>query len=50
MHPPVHSERATRTPAQLFADYLATEAVDDARLGTLFDELHDLVTTTPTAD
>ena len=50
---PVHSratsERSTRTPARLFADYLATEAVDDARLGALFDELHDLVTTTPAA-
>ncbi|MGZ4618086.1 MAG: exonuclease SbcCD subunit D C-terminal domain-containing protein, partial [Frankiaceae bacterium] len=50
VHPRAHSERATRTPAQLFADYLATEAVADARLGTLFDELHDLVTTTPAVE
>jgi hypothetical protein len=46
----VHSERGTRTPAQLFADYLATEAVADPRLGALFDELHDLVTTTSMTD
>jgi exonuclease SbcD len=50
VHPPVHSERGTRTPAQLFADYLATEAVADPGLGALFDELHDLVTTTPMTD
>jgi exonuclease SbcD len=50
VHSTVRSARATRTPAQLFADYLATEAVDDARLGTLFDELHDVVTTTPAAE
>lgn len=32
---------AARTPAELFADYCTSAAVDDPRLNRLFDELHD---------
>lgn len=32
---------ATKTPAQLFADYCSTTGVDDPRVARLFDELHD---------
>lgn len=32
---------AARTPAQLFADYCAVAGVDDDRVGSLFDVLHD---------
>jgi exonuclease SbcD len=32
-------DRAGRTPRQLFDQYLTEQGVDDARLGTLFDEL-----------
>jgi exonuclease SbcD len=38
-------DRATRTPAQLFADYCATRQVSDQKLTALFAELHDEVTT-----
>ena len=32
---------AARTPAERFADYCTSAAVDDPRLNRLFDELHD---------
>ncbi|HST85075.1 MAG TPA: exonuclease SbcCD subunit D [Kineosporiaceae bacterium] len=37
-------DHATRTPGQLFADYCAAEDVADARVATLFGQLHDQVT------
>ncbi|HEY6786001.1 MAG TPA: exonuclease subunit SbcD [Trebonia sp.] len=36
--------RATRTPAQLFAEYCASRQATDARVTALFGELHDEVT------
>ena len=38
--------RTARTPGQLFAEYCATRDVSDARVATLFEELHDEVTAT----
>jgi DNA repair protein SbcD/Mre11 len=38
------AERATKTPAQLFADYCASAGVADPRVSRLFDELHDELT------
>ena len=38
--------RTARTPGQLFAEYCATREVSDARVATLFEELHDEVTAT----
>ena len=35
---------AMRTPGQLFADYCASVQVQDARVATLFGQLHDEVT------
>jgi hypothetical protein len=32
------------TPGQLFADYCASEQVQDARVAALFGQLHDEVT------
>ncbi len=40
----VSVDHATRTPGQLFADYCASENVDDPRVAALFDGLHDQVT------
>jgi exonuclease SbcD len=37
---------AIRTPDQLFADYCASEQVQDARVAALFGQLHDEVTAT----
>jgi exonuclease SbcD len=37
-------DHASRTPGQLFADYCASANVDDERVATLFDQLHDQVT------
>jgi exonuclease SbcD len=37
-------DHATRTPGQLFADYCASEDVDDPRVAGLFGQLHDEVT------
>jgi exonuclease SbcD len=37
-------DHASRTPGQLFADYCAAEDVADARVATLFGQLHDQVT------
>jgi exonuclease SbcD len=34
-------DHAGRTPGELFAAYLAEAQVDDARVGKLFDQLHD---------
>ena len=36
--------RGTRSPAQLFAEYCESKKVSDARVTTLFGELHDQVT------
>jgi exonuclease SbcD len=38
-----------RTPGQLFADYCASVAVVDAKVATLFSELHEEVTSADTA-
>jgi exonuclease SbcD len=40
---------ASRTPGQLFADYCASVAVVDAKVATLFAELHEEVTSADTA-
>jgi len=40
----VSIDHASRTPGQLFADYCASEDVDDQRVATLFGQLHDQVT------
>jgi exonuclease SbcD len=37
-------DHANRTPGQLFADYCASEDVDDPRVASLFGRLHDEVT------
>jgi DNA repair protein SbcD/Mre11 len=37
-------DHATRTPAQLFADYCAAVDVEDLRVATLFGQLHDQIT------
>jgi exonuclease SbcD len=42
--------RATRTPAQLFAEYCAVRQVSDPKLTALFGELHEEVTATAGAD
>jgi DNA repair protein SbcD/Mre11 len=42
--------RTARTPALLFADYCATREVSDPRVAALFDELHDEVTATDSAE
>lgn len=39
----------SRTPGQLFADYCASVAVVDAKVATLFSELHEEVTSADTA-
>jgi exonuclease SbcD len=39
----------SRTPGQLFADYCASAAVVDAKVATLFSELHEEVTSADTA-
>jgi exonuclease SbcD len=41
---PVDPGRATRTPAELFAEYCASRQVSDPRVTALFGELHDEVT------
>jgi exonuclease SbcD len=40
----VSIDHANRTPGQLFADYCASEDVDDQRVAALFGQLHDQVT------
>lgn len=37
-------DHATRTPGELFADYCASEDVEDNRVAALFGQLHDHVT------
>ena len=41
---------AARSPGQLFADYSASERVEDARVAALFGELYDEVTAAGSAD
>src|SRR6266581_4527106 len=41
---------AARSPGQLFADYCASERVEDARVAALFGELYDEATTASNAD
>jgi hypothetical protein len=41
---------AARTPSQLFTDYCAERMVSDSRVTTLFDQLHDEVTSGPAAE
>ena len=41
---------AARSPGQLFADYCASEQVEDARVAALFGELYDEVTAAGNAD
>jgi exonuclease SbcD len=41
---PVRAQRRGRTPRELFAEYLASEGVDDARVVRLFEQLYDEAT------
>ena len=38
---PVAQQRASRSPTELFAEYLGAKGIADAAVGTLFNELHD---------
>lgn len=41
LHRPTKRDHATKSPAELFADYCAETGVADPRINTLFDALHD---------
>ncbi len=42
------ADRADHSPAELFAEYCSSVGVEDSRVRSLFDQLHDEITTTGT--